>query len=282
MQQHKNSETMKRILVLVMLFSALVAGAQENAQYRITYDCDAQYGSQRQVYRWHLDIGTENAVFYNPSNRGREQVVNEVTSLNDVTAVMERLNSIKTQFPNPNPLEVLVSAMPGSKYTYRNEVGGDKLWYEEERPVLSWEMTDRDSTVCGYACLQAKTRLYGRDWTVWLAPEIPLSYGPYILGGLPGLILDAEDADGLFHFTAVGLEQNPTDAQVSLMSTKDAVKCTRSKYLTLRAKANGQSLNERLREMGIDDKTVVKVVSADGQDIDMDAERPKNNYLDLL
>lgn len=281
MQQHKNSETMKRILVLAMMFSALVAGVQENAQYRITYDCDAQYGSQRQVYRWHLDIGTENAVFYNPSNRGREQVVNEVTSLNDVTAVMERLNSIKTQFPNPNPLEVLVSAMPGSKYTYRNEVGGDKLWYEEERPVLSWEMTDRDSTVCGYACLQAKTRLYGRDWTVWFAPEIPVSYGPYILGGLPGLILDAEDADGLFHFTAVGLEQNPEDARVSLMSTKDAAKCTRSKYLTLREKANGQSLNERLREMGIDDKTVVKVVSADGQDIDMDAERPKNNYLDL-
>lgn len=281
MQQHKNSETMKRILVLVMMFSALVAGAQENAQYRITYDCDAQYGSQRQVYRWHLDIGTENAVFYNPSNRGREQVVNEVTSLNDVTAVMERLNSIKTQFPNPNPLEVLVSIAPGSKYTYRNEVGSDKLWYEEERPALSWEMTDRDSTVCGYACLQAKTRLYGRDWTVWFAPEIPLSYGPYILGGLPGLILDAEDADELFHFTAVGLEQNPANAQVELMSTKDGVKCTRSKYLTLREKANGQSLNERLREMGIDDKTVVKVVSADGQDIDMDAERPKNNYLDL-
>ena len=265
----------------MLMFSALVAGAQENAQYRITYDCDAQYGPQRQVYRWHLDIGTENAVFYNPSNRGREQVVNEVTSLNDVTAVMERLNSIKTQFPNPNPLEVLVSAMPGSKYTYRNEVGGDKLWYEEERPVLSWEMTDRDSTVCGYACLQAKTRLYGRDWTVWFAPEIPLSYGPYILGGLPGLILDAEDADGLFHFTAVGLEQDPADAQVALLSTKDAVKCTRSKYLTLREKANGQSLNERLREMGIDDKTVVKVVSADGKDIDMDTERPKNNYLDL-
>ena len=272
---------MKKILVLILMFSALVAGAQENAQYRITYDCDAQYGPQRQVYRWHLDIGAQNAVFYNPSNRGREQVVNEVTSINDVTAVMGRLKSIKTQFPNPNPLEVLVSAAPGSKYTYRNEVGSDKLWYEEERPALSWKMTDRDSTVCGYACLQAKTRLYGRDWTVWFAPEIPLSYGPYILGGLPGLILDAEDVDGLFHFTAVGLEQDPADAQVELLSTKDAVKCTRSKYLTLREKANGQSLNERLREMGIDDKTVVKMVSADGQDIDMDAERPKNNYLDL-
>ena len=75
------------------------------------------------------------------------------------------------------------------------------MWYEEKLPQMSWETTGRDTTVCGYACLQAKAMVYGRDWTVWFAPEIPVSYGPYILGGLPGLILDAVDADGLFHFT---------------------------------------------------------------------------------
>ena len=42
---------MKKILVFVMMLSALMAGAQEKAQYRVTYDCDAQYGPQRQVYR---------------------------------------------------------------------------------------------------------------------------------------------------------------------------------------------------------------------------------------
>ena len=40
---------MRRILVFVMMLTALMAGAQEKAQYRVTYDCDAQYGAQRKV-----------------------------------------------------------------------------------------------------------------------------------------------------------------------------------------------------------------------------------------
>lgn len=36
---------------------------------------------------------------------------------------------------------------------------------------------------------------------------MPFPYGPWKLGGLPGLILKASDADGLFVWTAIGLEQ---------------------------------------------------------------------------
>ena len=254
---------MKKILVFVMMLSALMAGAQEKAQYRVTYDCNAQYGPQRQVYRWHLDIGETSAVFYSPNNRAKDKVIDEVVGDNDVTSVMARLRTIRSEFPNPNPLEVLVEPIANGRYK------------------MSWETTGRDTTVCGYACLQAKAMVYGRDWTVWFAPEIPVSYGPYILGGLPGLILDAMDADGLFHFTAVGLEQNPADAVVELSRKDKAVKCTRKKYMELRDKANGQSYADKLREMGVDSRTVVKVVSEDGKDIDLNESRPKQNYLDL-
>ena len=262
---------MKKILVFVMMLSALMAGAQEKAQYRVTYDCDAQYGPQRQVYRWHLDIGETSAVFYSPNNRAKDKVIDEVVGDNDVTSVMARLRTIKSEFPNPNPLEVLVESSADGRYTYLNEIVSDKMWYEEGLPQLSWETTGRDTTVCGYACL----------WTVWFAPEIPVSYGPYVLGGLPGLIMDAEDADGLFHFTAVGLEQDPADAIVELARKDKSVKCTRKKYMELREKANGQSYSDKLREMGVDSRTVVKVVSEDGKDIDLNESRPKQNYLDL-
>ena len=272
---------MKKILVFVMMLSALMAGAQEKAQYRVTYDCDAQYGHQRQVYRWHLDIGETSAVFYSPNNRAKDKVIDEVVGDNDVTSVMARLRTIRSEFPNPNPLEVLVEAAGEGRYTYLNDISSNKMWYEERLPQMSWEMTGRDTIVCGYACLQAKARVYGRDWTVWFAPEIPLSYGPYVLGGLPGLILDAEDADGLFHFTAVGLEQDPADAAVELARKGEAVKCTRKKYMALREKANGQSFNEKLRELGTGNFKVVKVVSEDGKDLDLNESRPKQNYLDL-
>ena len=260
---------MRKILVFVMMLSALMVGAQEKAQYRVTYDCDAQYG------------GETSAVFYSPNNREKDKVIDEVVGDNDVTSVMARLRTIKSEFPNPNPLEVLVESSAGGRYTYLNEIVSDKMWYEEGLPQMSWETTGRDTTVCGYACLQAKARVYGRDWTVWFAPEIPVSYGPYVLGGLPGLIMDAEDADGLFHFTAVGLEQDPADAIVELARKDKAVKCTRKKYMELREKANGQSYSDKLREMGVDSRTVVKVVSEDGKDIGLNESRPKQNYLDL-
>ena len=273
---------MKKILLFAALMLPVVAlDAQEMAQYRIVYDCDAQFGPVRKVYRWHLDIGTESAVFYNPSNREMDRVMEDIVSDNDVSSVMAKLKSIKTRFPSPNPLEVLVPAATDGNYTYLNEITSDKLSYEEPKPVIAWEMTERDTTVCGYACLQARGRVYGREWTVWFAPEIPLPYGPYILGGLPGLILDAEDADGLFHFTSVGLEQQPEGATVALAGAEKAIRCSRSKYLKTRERANGQSLNDSLRELGVDDKTVVRVTTADGKDVDMDASRPKQNYLDL-
>ena len=257
--------TMKKILVFVLMLSALMAGAQEKALYRVTYDCDAQYGPQSKVYRWHLDIGETSAVFYSPNNRAKDKVIDEVVGDNDVTSVMARLRTIRSEFPNPNPLEVLVEPSAEGRYTYLNDIVSDKMWYEEKLPEMSWETTGRDTTVCGYACLQAKAMVYGRDWTVWFAPEIPVSYGPYVLGGLPGLILGAEDADGLFHFTAIGLEQNPVDAVVELARKDKAVKCTRKKYMELREKANGQSYADKLREMGVDSRTVVKVVSEDGK-----------------
>ena len=89
-----------------------------------------------------------------------------------------------------------------------------------------------------------------------------------------GLVLPGGDA-------AVGLEQDPADAVVELSRKDKAVKCTRKKYMELREKANGQSYADKLREMGVDSRTVVKVVSEDGKDIDLNESRPKQNYLDL-
>ena len=47
----------------------------------------------------------------------------------------------------------------------------------------------------------------GRRWTAWFATDIPISDGPWKLGGLPGLILQAYDEGQQHVFTAVGLEQ---------------------------------------------------------------------------
>lgn len=85
-------------------------------------------------------------------------------------------------------------------------VGDERLYYEEDIPEFEWEIGDSTKTVLNYQCVMARTNYHGRDWIVWFSDEIPLQDGPWKLGGLPGLILEAEDSSRQYHFTATGIE----------------------------------------------------------------------------
>lgn len=275
---------MKRTFALMLLLLPLWLGAQEQAAYRITYDCDALRDNKvRKTYRWNLDIGEATAVFYNSDNRQYLRESEELQhSTKDVMAGIAGLQQLWGKYPNRSSLQVWVGKPKPGKYTYMNMIGADNLQYEEPVPQLEWTLTDSVKTVCGYTCHQASAGLYGRTWTVWYAPELPLSYGPYVLGGLPGLILEAVDADGLFHFTAVGIEQAPEHTTVEPgPSQKKPVKCTRKKYLSLRKLRAEQTYSEQMKDLlaGSGAK-VAKITDVNGNEI-TDQKPSRKNYLDL-
>ncbi|MDE5844991.1 MAG: GLPGLI family protein [Muribaculaceae bacterium] len=80
--------------------------------------------------------------------------------------------------------------------------------YDEEWEKPEWEITDETKEIIGYQCFKAIADYRGRKWTAWFTPEIPIQDGPWKLCGLPGLILEAEDNHGEYHFLANGLKQN--------------------------------------------------------------------------
>ncbi|MDO4770595.1 MAG: GLPGLI family protein [Porphyromonas sp.] len=54
----------------------------------------------------------------------------------------------------------------------------------------------------------------GRRWTVWYTLEVPTPAGPWKLWGLPGLIVEATEAEGLFAFSLSSFEKlNPEESQ---------------------------------------------------------------------
>ena len=77
--------------------------------------------------------------------------------------------------------------------------------YSEPVPSLHWDISTSTDTVLGYECFMAEAEFRGRVWRTWFTYEIPMPYGPWKLGGLPGLILKAEDADSLFVFEMAGI-----------------------------------------------------------------------------
>ena len=69
-----------------------------------------------------------------------------------------------------------------------------------------WTMTDEEKEIAGYACRKATAHYLGRDWTAWFTEEVPSQAGPWLLWGLPGLIVEARDADNYIIFKLTGIE----------------------------------------------------------------------------
>lgn len=79
--------------------------------------------------------------------------------------------------------------------------------YMEKEASINWVIDDKTDTLCGYSCYHAASTFGGRSWDVWFTLDVPYPYGPWKLGGLPGLILKAEDADSLFRFEMTEMVQ---------------------------------------------------------------------------
>ncbi len=60
---------------------------------------------------------------------------------------------------------------------------------------LNWEIKDEFKTIAGYQCQKAITHIYinsshpEKEITVWFTKELPFSFGPLGMVGLPGMIL---------------------------------------------------------------------------------------------
>ncbi len=80
-------------------------------------------------------------------------------------------------------------------------------YYVQDIVPMQWETLPGDTTVMGLTCRKAKTEYGGRTWYAWYTVDIPMNYGPWKLGNLPGLILKAEDADAIFTWEAISMEE---------------------------------------------------------------------------
>ena len=96
---------------------------------------------------------------------------------------------------------------PDGKVTVRDVILPNHYETCEPRKAIAWTLREDTATISGYLCHKATCELHGRTWTVCYADDIPSSAGPWKLGGLPGLILQAESSDGIHRFKLEGLQR---------------------------------------------------------------------------
>lgn len=98
--------------------------------------------------------------------------------------------------------------------------GKDEFFVDSLFP-MHWEPMADVRQVGDLTCKGAKTWFKGRTYICWYSPDIPIPEGPWKLGGLPGLILEAYDEQDDLHFTLSSLEPT-TDIALSEPSAMHA------------------------------------------------------------
>lgn len=78
-------------------------------------------------------------------------------------------------------------------------------YYTEPAQYQQWTLEDKHQMILGYDCQLATCHWRGRDFEAWFATDIPVRLGPWIFGGLPGLILKLNDTQNLYTWETVGL-----------------------------------------------------------------------------
>ncbi len=65
----------------------------------------------------------------------------------------------------------------------------------------AWKLTNKNSKILNYNCMSAEIKIGEETYVAWFTPEIPISAGPDLFYGLPGLVL-AVEANGKFTHVA--------------------------------------------------------------------------------
>lgn len=247
---------MKQLTLFFLLLFSSVVNAQEAAKIRVTYELNTIRNKKYSVQElWALDIGDTTTIFYTPNERKAVPLIDSLQKriTDDIHLFLAKHKEIRNKYPGGSPMQVLRGLPQAGKSTcLRDGCGQSYMLYECEDPIVEWDVQDTTKTVCGYACQQAVGKLYGRTWTVWFAEEFPLPYGPFILGGLPGMVLEAYDADNIYHYTAIGIENLENGPEIKIF--KDyykVIECSREQYLKARQKYESMTPQDYVKRTGL-------------------------------
>jgi len=161
-------------------------------------------------------------------------------------------------------------------------ITGKMFSVEEPIPTIDWTITTDIKEIGGMTCQKATARFRGRNYEAWFCSQLPYSNGPWKLGGLPGLILEAYDTKKEVMFKMTSFENGGT---VALDIPSSVIKTTPKEYKQYqeamqrdREAGRANSMSAGASGVGVTRMTVEgRLISPGGQPMKM---RSNNNPIE--
>ena len=174
---------------------------------------------------------------------------NYLLTFNKNEALFEEVVALEKPNPTQGGMSISFSMSgDGDKYmntkdkiSYTEEdIFGDEFVIKDSLPKIAWQITNETKIIGDYNCVKAtyiepvskndleaynrqqekikngKTTLFEmkkpepKTITAWYTSEIPVSFGPNGVWGLPGLILQLENENYIYFCTKVSIKNNET------------------------------------------------------------------------
>ena len=178
-----------------------------------------------------LRMNTKGISVYQEYGKFRSDSVTAARTRNGKIKLSDTNEAIKYQTKARDNITIAKSWPEKHKILVRELMGLDgTFYYTEDKTDFGWEVDfTQTKEIGGYTCHSAKGSYAGRDYQAWFTPEIPISDGPWLFCGLPGLILEVSSLDKEFLYTCMSIQAGT--GPVSLRSLDDAFKTTRERFL---------------------------------------------------
>lgn len=220
---------MKKILFLIFLFSICILAFSQSLEVTYHSDFTKNAADPQRVKSEQMILHIENgsSEFYSKQNQNRQELIAQLqkqgASFNQIQNELGKLPGSFLHF------RIYKNYPQEGILTFTESLVMTNYKYEEKLEKPQWTLEKDTKVIIDYKCQKATAHFKGRTWTAWYTPEIPVQEGPWKLNGLPGLILEAQDSDNLYHFSAIGLKEI-TSMAISL-PTRKYLDCTRKEYI---------------------------------------------------
>lgn len=222
-------------------------------QYEYTFVVDTADTTQKKSDRMILQVGKKVSKYYSYTSHFVDSLTSQYVSLeflqSDIKESAEKFQKVVT-------CEIFKD-LAKNKLKLTDDIAMDSYMYEETIPDFNWQLATDTKEILGYSCRKAVCDFRGRQYTAWFTDEIPVMNGPWKFHGLPGLIMEVEDAENHYKFEIVGIKE--VKNQPVTIAEKNYLKTSIKKYLSTLRKSKEDPISF-YRTSGVN----IKIVSEDG------------------
>lgn len=254
------------ITFLFLLFSLSLLAQEEiktnyEIQYEIIYKIDSTNLEKTSTEIVYLYSNSKESVFLSYPEAFKEEIKEKLMHQLKTTNQLNISKEYSSNFP-----KTFYKNLASGKVQTLEKIDSKKYIYQEPNSPISWKIEEDHKEIMDFSVQKATTHFAGRDYIAWFTTEIPISDGPYIFSGLPGLIVELYDTQDHYHFTLKEVKRMKTERVFEIPEAEEIAKAD---FLKLQEKARKNSEHNMMNLPGIQ----MKIVTTD----DMSQEQKMDN-----